>query len=56
VNFIFLFSLAALRTPASPCDTRFSLCVGYVLGSRVFSLISGLPSSLSAYGFLSLFE
>src|SRR5437016_1775053 len=28
VNFLSLFSLAAFRTPASPCDTHFSLCVG----------------------------
>jgi hypothetical protein len=32
VNFISLFSLAAFRTFASPCDTPFPLCVGYVLG------------------------
>src|SRR6266550_4063105 len=32
VNFISLFSLAAFRTPASPWDTPFPLCVEYVLG------------------------
>jgi len=32
VNFIFFLSLAALRTPANPWDTRFPLCVGGVLG------------------------
>jgi len=32
VNFISVFSLAAFRTPASPWDTPFPLCVGYVLG------------------------
>ena len=32
VNFISLFSFAAFRTPASPWDTPFPLCVGYVLG------------------------
>jgi hypothetical protein len=26
------FPLAAFRTSASPCDTPFPLCVGYVLG------------------------
>jgi len=31
VNFISLCSLAAFRTPASPCDTRAPLCVGRVL-------------------------
>jgi hypothetical protein len=31
-NFISLLSRAACRTPASPCDTPFPLCVGYVLG------------------------
>jgi hypothetical protein len=56
VNFISLLSFAAFRTPASPCDTCFSLCVEYVLGWWVFSLISGLPSSFSAYAFPSLFE
>ena len=48
MNFISLFSLAAFRTPANPWDTLSPLCVGYVLVDRVFSLISGLPSSLSA--------
>jgi hypothetical protein len=32
------------------------LCVGYVLDGRVFSLIRGLPSSLSANEVPSLFE
>ncbi len=31
VNFISLCSLAAFRTPASPCDTHAPLCVGRVL-------------------------
>ena len=31
VNFIFLCSRAAFRTPANPWDTPFPLCVGYVL-------------------------
>ena len=56
MNFISFLSLAAFRTPANPWDTRAPLCVGCVLGWRVFSLISGLPSSLSANGFSSLFE
>ncbi len=56
MNFISLLSLATLRTPASPWDTRSPLCVGCVLGEPAFSLISGLPSSFSADGFLSLFD
>jgi DNA-binding NarL/FixJ family response regulator len=56
VNFICLCSLAAFRTPASPCDTRAPLCVGRVLGWWMFSLISGLPSSLSAIDCSILFE
>jgi hypothetical protein len=56
VNFLSLFSFAAFRTPASPCDTLFSLCVGYVLDWRAFSLIGVLPSPLSADELPSLFE
>ena len=56
MNFISLLSLAAFRTSANPCDTPFPLCVEYVLGWRAFSLIDGLPSSLSADDLLSLFE
>src|SRR5215471_21306652 len=55
VNFISLCSLAAFRTPANPWDTPFPLCVGYVLDRPAFSLISGLPSPLSADGLVSLF-
>jgi hypothetical protein len=56
VNFISLCSLAAFRTPANPWDTPFPLCVGYVLDCPAFSLISGLPSPLSADDLVSLFE
>ena len=56
MNFISLCSLAAFRTPSSPCDTAFPLGVGFVLGCRTFSLIGGLPSPLSANGLPSLFE
>ncbi len=37
-----------VRTLAHPWDTRAPLYVGYVSSGRVFSLISSLPSSLSA--------
>ena len=56
MNFISLFIRAALRTPANPWDTPFPLCVGYVLGRPAFSLISSLPSPLSADDLVSLFE
>src|SRR5215468_2628682 len=56
VNFISLCSLAAFRTPANPWDTPFPLCVECVLDCPAFSLISGLPSPLSADGLVSLFE
>jgi hypothetical protein len=56
VNFISLCSLAAFRTPANPSDTLTPLCVGRVCGCGVFSLISGLPSSLSAIECSILFE
>ena len=39
MNFISLFSGAAFRTLASPWDTPFPLCVGYVCGRPAFSLI-----------------
>ena len=56
MNFLSFRSLAALRTPANPWDTRTSLCVECVLDRWVFSLISGLPSSLSTNGCPSLFK
>ena len=56
MNFISLCSRAALRTPANPWDTPFPLCVGCVLDGPAFSLISGLPSPLSADDLVSLFE
>jgi len=37
-----------VRTLAHPWDTADPLCVGYVLDGREFSLISSLPSPLSA--------
>lgn len=43
-----LFSLAFWRTPCNPWDTRTPLCVGCVLGSMMFSLVTGLPSTTSA--------
>jgi len=48
-------SFATLRTPASPWDTRTSLCVSDVLGKPVFSLFHGLPSPFSAGDLASLF-
>ena len=56
VSFISLCSRAAVRTPASPWDTRSLLWVKSVLGWWVFSSICGLPSSLSADSCPSLFE
>ena len=49
-------SRAAFRTPTHPCDTRISLWVESVSGGRAFSLISSLPSPLSADSCPSLFE
>ena len=43
-----LFFRALSRTPLSPCDIRSPLCVGWVLGSMLFSLVTGLPSTTSA--------
>jgi hypothetical protein len=56
VNLLPGCSFAALRTPANPWDTRTPLCVGDVLGERVFSLFSGLPSPFSAGDLPSWFE
>jgi serine/threonine protein kinase len=42
--------------PTHPCDTRISLCVESVSGGQAFSLISNLPSPLSADSYPSLFE
>jgi hypothetical protein len=53
-------SITAKRTacphPRPPVARANPLCVGYVLDGRVFSLISSLPSSLSADSVPSLFE
>jgi hypothetical protein len=48
VNRSCLFFRALSRTPFNPCDIRFPLCVGGVLGSMLFSLVTGLPSTTSA--------
>ena len=55
MNFSCLLSLAALRTPPSPCDTLFPLGVGLVLDPSAFSLVCALSSPSSAKGFPSLF-
>ena len=44
------------RTPSSPWDMRWLPCVGRMCGSRTFSLVSGLPSRLSAVGCPPWFE
>ena len=43
-----LFFRALSRTPFNPCDIRSPLCVGWVLGSMLFSSVTGLPSTTSA--------
>ena len=50
VNRSCLFFRALSRTPCNPWDTRSPLCVGRVLDSMMFSLVSGLPSTTSAAG------
>src|ERR1039457_49132 len=44
------------RIPSSPWDMRWPHCVGRMWVCRAFSLVSGLPSRLSAVGCPSLFE
>src|ERR1022692_1524442 len=46
----------ARRTPSCPWDIRWPHCVGRMWDCRAFSLVSGLPSKLSAVGCPSLFE
>ena len=48
-------TLAASRTRASPCDPQIRHGVRYGLGSGVFSLASGLPSTTPACGLPLLF-
>jgi len=48
VNRSCLFLRALSRTPCSPWDTLSPLWVGRVLGSMMFSLVTGLPSTASA--------
>ena len=48
-------SFAAFRTPSSPWDMRFPLCVGCMLNCAVFSFICALPSPTSAEASASLF-
>ena len=50
-----LFFRALSRTPCNPCDTRSPLWVGLMLGSIVFSSVTGLPSATSATGLSSGF-
>ena len=56
MNFAFFLAFAAFRTPLSLWDTLSPRCVGRVRDCLVFSLVSGLPSPLSADGLPSLFE
>jgi hypothetical protein len=46
---------AACRTPSSPSDMRFPLCVGDMRDCTVFSSVCALPSPTSAEGCPSLF-
>ena len=55
VNFSFPFFLAASRTRSSPLGLVSRLGVRPRLGSRVFSLVCGLPSTTSAGDFALLF-
>jgi hypothetical protein len=55
VNRCSLLSFAAFRTPFSPWDTRFPLCVGCMCDGTMFSFVCALPSSASAEGRPSLF-
>ncbi len=48
VNRSCLFFRALSRTPFNPCDIRTPLCVGWVLGSMLFSLVRDLLSATSA--------
>jgi hypothetical protein len=50
VNFSFFLSLAACRTRASACATRFRPCVRCVLCSFAFLLVAALGSTGSAAG------
>src|SRR5438552_16398869 len=55
VNFSFPFCFAALRTRSSPLRPLSRRGVRCELGSGVFSLVSGLPSTTSAGGIPLLF-
>src|SRR5438132_13207659 len=55
VNFSFPFCFAALRTRSSPLRPLSRHGVRHELGSGVFSLVSGLPSTASASGCPLLF-
>src|SRR6266849_6015229 len=55
VNFSFPFCFAASRTRSSPLRPLSRHGVRCELGSGVFSLVSGLPSTTSAVGFPLLF-
>src|SRR6202011_2158823 len=48
VNRSCFLSLAAFRTPSSPWDMRFPLCVGCMCGGTMFSFVCALPSPTSA--------
>jgi hypothetical protein len=50
VNRCSLLSFAAFRTPFSPWDTRFPLCVGCMCDGTMFSFVCALPSTASAEG------
>jgi hypothetical protein len=50
VNRSCLFLRALSRTPRNPWDILAPFCVGRMLGSMAFSLVTGLPSTTSAAG------